>query len=423
MNQFLSSWKVIFALSGGQDEEIEFVDAETLVDWDPEFKGELITSFFDTKYTWTKSLKSVSRDDISFSPKNFLIVVGRRWGESKKKGIPLGVLFEFTEGDLRLRGVGPKSLSEKTSVDGGSQLLSLVSDLFDKPNLWKTKITIHAIPKSEWKVIGDIVGEEPWPLIDQGRKMMNSDPKRAMEKFSKAYKIFDILANINGKFHAVFAQAEVSLESKNFDLTKDRIKIVWELASQLGDPMLEENILSLEGILLYESKFYEQAIARFEQALLHSKKANIHKAVVNAYCNIGECYYRLGRIDDAEKNFEKARTLAQERNDKNWLAISHVNLAKVLTENVKRGDSSSSTQAVYYLEEAVQLFEQFGDKFGLMIAQGSFGDLESISNNLEKALIHYEIASETAQILNEHIYQEHFLQKGQLMKNRIIDSF
>ncbi len=423
MNQLLASWKVIFALTGGHDEEIEFVDAESLVDWDPEFKGELITSFFDTKYTWTKSLKSVSRDDISFPTKNFLIVVGRRWGESKTKGIPLGALFEFAEGDLRLRGVGPKSLSEKTSVDGGNQLLSLVSDLFDKPNLWKTKITIHAMPKSEWKVIGEIVGEEPWPLIDQGRKIMKSDPKRAMEKFSKAYRIFDILANINGKFHAVFAQAEVSLESKNFDLTKDRIKIVWELASQLGDPMLEENVLSLEGILFYESKFYEQAIARFEQALIHSKKANIHKAVVNAYCNIGESYYRLGKIDDAEKNFEKARTLAQERNDKNWLAISHVNLAKVLTESVKRGDSSSSTQAVYYLEEAVQQFEQFGDKFGLMIAQGSFGDLEMISNNLEKALIHYEIASETAQSLNEHIYQEHFLQKGQLMKKRIYDTF
>lgn len=422
MNQLLATWKVIFALSGVQDEEIEFVDAESLVDWDPEFKGELITSFFDTKYTWTKSLKSVLRDNISFPPKNFLVVVGRRWGESNTKGIPLGVLFEFAEGDLRLRGVGPKSLSEKTSVDGGNQLLSLVSDLFDKPTLWKTKITIHAMPKSEWKVIGDIVGEEPWPLIDQGRKIMKTDPKRAMVNLSKAYKIFDILANINGKFHAVFAQAEVSLASKNFDLTKDRIKIVWELASQLGDPMLEENVLSLEGILLYESMFYEQAIARFEQALIHSKKANIHKAVVNAYCNIGESFYRLGKINDAEKNFEKARTLAQERNDKNWLAISHVNLAKVLTESVKRGDSSSITQAVYYLEQAVQQFEQFGDKFGLMIAQGSFGDLESISNNLEKALIHYEIASETAQILNEHIYQEHFLQKGQLVKNRIIDS-
>ncbi|MHA1967682.1 MAG: tetratricopeptide repeat protein, partial [Candidatus Hodarchaeales archaeon] len=319
-------------------------------------------------------------------------------------------------------GIGPKSLSEKTSVDGGNQLLSLVSDLFDKPNLWKTKITIHEMPKSEWKVIADIVGEEPWPLIDQGRKIMKTDPRRAMENFSKAYKIFDILSNINGKFHAVFAQAEVSLESKDFDLTKNRLKIVWELASQLGDPMLEENVLTLEGILLYESKFYEEAITRFEQALIRSKKANIHKAVINAYCNIGECYSRVGKNDDAERNFEKARALAQERNDRNWLAVAHVNLAKVLAENIKRGDSSSATQAIYYLEEAVQLFEQLGDKFGLMIAQGSFGDLESLANNHEKALIHYEIAFETAQILNEHIYHEYFQQKGQTMKNRIIDS-
>jgi tetratricopeptide (TPR) repeat protein len=418
----LATWKVQFALGGTQNEEIELVDAETLVDWDPEFKGELISGFFDTKYTWISSLQSVSRDTITFPSKNFLIVVGRKWGESKTKAVPLGVLFEFTEGDLRLRAVGPKSLSEKTSVDGGNQLLSLVSDLFDKPNLWKTKIVIHTMPKSEWKVIADIVGEEPWPLLEQGRNIMKSDPKRAMENFSKAYKIFDILANVNGKFHAVFAQAELSLETKNFDLTKNRVKIVWELASQLGDPMLEENVLTLEGILLYENNLYTEAIARFEQALLRSKKANIHKAVVNAYCNIGECYYRVGMIDEAENNFEKARVLAQERNDKYWLAVSEVNLSKVLAENIKRGDSSSATQAIYYLEESVQLFEQLGDKFGLMIAQGSFGDLEAMGNNLEKALIHFEIASEKAQSLNDHIYQEYYQQKVQEMKNRLIDT-
>lgn len=418
----MPAWKVHFALGGEQDEEIDFVDAETLVDWDPEFKGELISSFFDTKYHWISSLKSVSRDNIDFPPINFLIVVGRRWGESKTKGVPLGVLFEFIEGDLRMRGVGPKSLSEKTSIDGGNQLLTLVSDLFDKPNLWKTKIVIHTMPKSEWKVIADIVGEEPWPLVEHGRKIMKSDPKRAMENFSKAYKIFDILSNVNGKFHAVFAQAELSLATKNFDLTKNRIQIVWELASQLGDPMLEENVLTLEGILLYENSLYEQAVVRFEQALLRSKKANIHKAVVNAYCNIGECYFRVGKIDDALEIFDKARILSQERNDKHWLAISQVNLSKILAEFVKRGDSSSSTQAVFYLEEAVQLFEQLGDKFGLMIAQGSFGNLESMIGNLEKALIHVEIAAEKAQSLNDHIYQELYQQKTQEIKNKILDS-
>ncbi|MFX1286190.1 MAG: tetratricopeptide repeat protein [Promethearchaeota archaeon] len=413
------SWKVMFAL-GAQDEEIELFDAATLVDWDPEFKGELIASFFKTDYTWIPGLKSVTRDDVMFSPKNFFVVVGRKWGESQTQSIPLGVLFEFTEGDLRLRGVGPKSLSEKAGGDS-NLLLNLVSDLFDKPDLWKSKISISAKPKSEWKVISDIIGEEPWLLIEQGRRIMKTDPRRAMENFTKAYKIFDILTDINGKFHAVFAQAELSLDSMNFDLTKNRLESLWEFTSQLGDPMLEENILSTEGILLYENHLYEQAIAKFEQALERAKKANIHKAVVNAYCNIGECYFRVQKYEEAMKNFDKSRSLAESRQDRYSLAMSQVNLAKVLKQYVRQGDSSSAAQAVYYLEEAIQLFEELDDKKGLLIAHGLFGEIEGLQGSFEKALMHFEFAAEKAQTTNEHQFQEFYRQKAQEMKDRLYD--
>ncbi len=413
------SWKVIFAL-GVQDEEIELFDAATLVDWDPEFKGELIASFFKTDYTWIPGLKSVTRDDVVFPPKNFFVVVGRKWGESRAQSIPLGVLFEFTEGDLRLRGVGPKSLSEKAGGDS-NLLLNLVSDLFDKPDLWKSKISISAKPKSEWKVISDIIGEEPWLLIEQGRRIMKTDPRKAMENFTKAYKIFDILTDINGKFHAVFAQAELSLDSMNFDLTKNRLEALWEFTSQLGDPMLEENILSTEGILLYENRLYKQAIAKFEQALERAKRANIHKAVVNAYCNIGECYYRIQKYEEAMKNFDKSRSLAESRQDRYSLAMSQVNLAKVLGQYIRQGDSSSAAQAAYYLEEAIQLFEALEDKIGLIIAHGLFGEIEGFQGGFEKALMHYEFAADKAQTINEHQFQEYYRQKAQEMKDQLYE--
>ncbi len=416
----LVTWKVTFALGVGQDEEIELFDAATLVDWDPEFKGDLIASFFKTDYTWIPGLKSVMRDDVIFPPRNFFVVVGRKWGESKTKSIPLGVLFEFTEGDLSLRGVGPKSLSEKAGGDS-NLLLNLVSDLFDKPELWKSKISISAKPKSEWKIISDIIGEEPWLLIDQGRKIMKTDPRRAMENFTKAYKIFDILTDINGKFHAVFAQAELSLDSMNFDLTRDRLDVLWKLTSQLGDPMLEENVLSTEGILLYENQLYEQAIAKFEQALDRAKRANIHKAVVNAYCNIGECYYRVKKFDEAMKNFDKSRSLAESRQDRQFLAVSQVNLAKVLGQFIRQGDSSSAAQAVYYLEEAIQLFERLEDNKGLMHAHELFGEIEALQGSFEKGLIHFEFAAEKAQALKEHQYQEFYRQKVQEMKDRLYE--
>jgi tetratricopeptide (TPR) repeat protein len=207
----------------------------------------------------------------------------------------------------------------------------------------------------------------------------------------------------------------------NFDLTKNRLGALWEFTSQLGDPMLEENILSSEGILLYENSLYEQAITKFEQALERAKRANIHRAVVNAYCNIGECYYRVKKYDEAMKNFDKSRALAESRQDRHSLAISQVNMAKVLGQYIRQGDSSSVAQASYYLEEAIQHFEGLEDIRGLVIAQGVFGEIEALQEGFEKALMHFEFAAEKAQVINEHQYHEYYRQKAQEMKDRLYE--
>jgi tetratricopeptide (TPR) repeat protein len=415
------TWKVTFALGGNQEEEIELFDVATLVDWDPEFKGKYIAGFFETDYYWTKGLKGISRDEVNIPPKNLFMVVGRKWGESDTKGVPLGVLFEFTEGDLHLRGVGPQSIYEKAGGDS-NLLLNLVDDLFEKPSLWRTKIIITSKPKSEWKIISEIIGAEPWQLIDQGRKIMKTNPKKAIENFDKAYRVFDILTDVNGKFHAIYAQTELALDTQNPDYARKRLDTVWELAVQLGDPMLEENVLSLEGILLYEEQLYEQSIAKFEQALERAKRANIHKAVVNAYCNIGECYYRVENFDKALSQFDKARSLAEERNDKPSLAISQINLAKVLAQFIKRGDGSSGTQARFYLNESLKIFEKdIKDEFGLMLTHGMFGDLESIEGNFDAALFHYELAAEKAQSIKEHQLHEHYRQFTQAIKDKLYE--
>ncbi|MFX0185346.1 MAG: tetratricopeptide repeat protein [Candidatus Hodarchaeota archaeon] len=415
------TWKVTFALGGNQEEGIELFDVATLVDWDPEFKGKYIAGFFETDYFWTRGLKEITRDEVNIPPKNLFMVVGRKWRESDTKGVPLGVLFEFTEGDLKLRGVGPQSLYEKAGGDS-NLLLNLVDDLFEKPDLWKTKIIITAKPKNEWKIISEIIGAEPWRLIDQGRKIMKSDPKKAMDNFDKAYRVFDILTDINGKFHAIFAQTELALDTQNPDYARKRLDTVWDLAVQLGDPMLEENVLSLEGILLYEEKLWQQSIAKFEQALDRAKRANIHKAVVNAYCNIGECYYRLENYETALNQFDKARSLAEERNDKSSLAISQINLAKVLSQYVKRGDVSSDTQARFYLNESLQIFEKdLKDDFGLMLAHGGLGELEAIEENFDTALLHFETAAEKAQTLKKYQLHEYYRQKAQRMKDKLYD--
>ncbi len=411
-------WKVHFALGAGQEEEIELADVEDLVDWDPEFQGRLISSFFDTDYHWLLALKTVIREDIEFPSKNFLLIVGRKWGEDKKKTVPLGVLFEFSEGDLKLRAVGPQSVAAQAGGDN-NLLLDLVNELFDFPQKWRSKSVICGISKQEWRQIADIIGEEPWRLLDSGRRLLTTDPKKSISGFQKAYQIFSILADLNGQFHAMFAQLEVALEAKNYPLAKERLEIVRKYSLELGDPMLEENVFSTEGILLYEQNEFQEAVSVFENALEKAKKANMHNAVVNAYINIGECYFRLANYDSALKNFDIARGHAEERNDKINLAISQVNIAKVLCQNLKMGDVSSDVQATHYLTEAIESFEKSGDSKNLMIAYGIFGNLEDIKQTYDSAMIYYERAAETAQALNDTVLHDFYFQRVQAMRSKL----
>ncbi|MHA1976202.1 MAG: tetratricopeptide repeat protein [Candidatus Hodarchaeales archaeon] len=411
-------WKVLFALGAGQEEEIDLADVEDLVDWDPEFQGKLISSFFDTDYHWLLALKTVVREDVEFPSKNFLLIVGRKWGEDNRKTVPLGVLFEFSEGDLKLRAVGPQSVAAQAGGDN-NLLLDLVNELFDFPQKWRSKSVICGISKKEWRKIADIIGEEPWRLLDTGRRVLSTDPKKAISEFQKAYQIFTILADLNGQFHAMFAQLEVAIEAKNYPLAKERLEIVRQYSLELGNPMLEENVFSTEGILLYEENNFQQAVSVFENALEKAKKANMHSHVVNAYLNIGECYYRLANYDSALKNFDIARGHAEERNDKKNLAISQVNIAKVLCQNLKMGDVSSDVQATHYLTEAIEDFEKSGDTRNLMIAYGEFGNLEEIKGNYESAMIYYERAAGIAQTVNDSILHDFYFQKSQSMRDKL----
>lgn len=411
--RMVERWIVIFALNG--QEKIELTDVATLVDWQPEFKGEYMAKFFGTDYSWTRGLAAIERFDgeksLNIPIKNFFMCVSRKW----KGGVPLGILFEFTEGDLKLRGVGPPSLTEKAGGDS-NLLLQLVDELFEKPDLWKTKIVISAKSKAEWKKLSEIVGAQPWALIEQGRNIIPSNPKKAMENFETAYQVFNVLNDTNGQFHALYALTELALDTQNTDYARGRLEALWALANQLGDPMLEENILTVEGILLYEDKLYEQSIAKFEQALERAKRANIHSAVVNAYCNIGECYYRVQRFSEASENFDKARRLAEERNDKRFLAISQANLGKVLTQQVLQ-NTSSETQARFYLDEGLQLFEQLTSESGMMEIYGIYAQLEANLQNFEASFLYYEKAAEKAR--NYHL-KEYYLHRARSMKDRLI---
>jgi tetratricopeptide (TPR) repeat protein len=219
----------------------------------------------------------------------------------------------------------------------------------------------------------------------------------------------------------MFAQVELALEASDYAVAQERLQTVWEYAKQLGDPMLEENVLSIEGTIMYELGNFQQAIPVFEKALDRAKKANMHNFIVNAYNNIGECYYRIEKYENALKNFDIARGLSEERNDKKLLAISQINIAKVLCQNLLLGDLSSEVQATHYIKQALEVFEQQSDSMNIMISYGLMGTLESIKQSNDSALIYFERAAETAQAMNKLNMQDFYNQKAQRMKDRLYE--
>ncbi len=89
--------------------------------------------------------------------------------------------------------------------------------------------------------------------------------------------------------------------------------------------MSEETELFVEGEVLFEKGQYREAISKFDQILKRVKGTNNYTSVVNAHTQLGECYYHLENFKEAMSHFDKARALAEDQNDNQFLAISQVN--------------------------------------------------------------------------------------------------
>ena len=87
----------------------------------------------------------------------------------------------------------------------------------------------------------------------------------------------------------------------------------------------------------------------------------------------------------------------------------------------KQGESSTQSQAEWYLKEAIGISEEIDDNLGVMCARGEFGEIEEIAKNYESAFMYYEAAVEKARQLNSHEFQEYFRNKAQRMKNKLYE--
>ncbi len=161
-----------------------------------------------------------------------------------------------------------------------------------------------------------------------------------------------------------------------------------------------------QGVQFYRTRQYEQASVAFQNVITRATQINNLKAIIYAHMAIGDCYFHLNDLDGAQSRFEQAHSLSEQIIDKNALALSLVNLAKVLY--IKGGYTS---KAGYYLIEAIQIFNELDDNLGLLYAYSITGDFEASQGNREIAKEYFERASILAQSLNNKPLSRHFRKK------------
>ena len=141
----------------------------------------------------------------------------------------------------------------------------------------------------------------------------------------------------------------LAIESRKADAL-ERIAVytdgLLEAAPEIKDPFLKARQLEKEYKYWEAIKHYE---ACFQPETTASQRVALHIL-------IGNCFYRLSELEEAEGHYREAETIAREANDKEGLAVALGNIGNIY---VIKGELD---KALGYYEDALKIFKEIGAK-------------------------------------------------------------
>jgi tetratricopeptide (TPR) repeat protein len=137
-----------------------------------------------------------------------------------------------------------------------------------------------------------------------------------------------------------------------------------------SDPGQREEALKLltKGNDLWNSSKTNDAIEAYKKSL------SIHQSG-DAYYNLGNCYYSIGKIDDAKDCWESSLKFVSTRSD------AHVNLGNIYALNLKDFKNANS-----HYEAALSINDSDGE------VHYNYAAILDAQGNLEKCITHYQKA-------------------------------
>lgn len=182
--------------------------------------------------------------------------------------------------------------------------------------------------------------------------VMQSDYKRALQEFSKARGLLQVLEDAPG----------------NLPLPRIRTELARAHASL--------------GVVLSEENRYAQALEQYFAALQLYQKLGQWHGVSKAYNNIGILYKSQGALDKASEYLQKALKIQRETGEQST-PVTLTNLGAIYFE---KGDNQ---RAKNYYDQALQSFKTIENARGYALLLNYLGDYYARTKQIQTALDYY----------------------------------
>ncbi len=259
-----------------------------------------------------------------------------------------------------------------------------------------------------------------------GAYIVKSDYKQALNKLSFSADLYSGglikneeesqrgLAKTQGMYGIVFS--ELSNYTKALEFYLKSVAVYEKLKDAVMCAKLYNNI----GVIYRSQKLYPKALFYFEKAKqIQSRNPDEDLAVT--YTNIANSQTALNRLDEAEFNYHKAKLILDKFPYPRALGEWYNNMGILFRQ---KGNKS---QAVVHWDEAIKVFNQIDDKFGVADSYLHLGELYFNQNNTDKALqnakVCLSLARETGvmeqQVLAEKLLSDIYAKMGDDKSSRM----
>src|SRR5262249_40391743 len=144
----------------------------------------------------------------------------------------------------------------------------------------------------------------------------------------------------------------------------------WALAAghYLYVERLTENLWYSSKFLDYQG-LYLQAARLYEQSVIAAQKRGDVEGAVTHEANLGAAYLKSGRTREAVKIFDKTLTHARQTHQQHLEELMLINLSSIFLR------INALEQAYGYLNEALPIAHEIGDRAGEAMILGNLGNI------------------------------------------------